>query len=211
MRRMYSEQELTQVINEVISSKIEAGAFDEVIADAVDDYLVEHPVDVTALNGQTITPAVVNATTSMSAPAITGDSIIENMSGYSFTPSTAANITTEVIYAGAVKNGNKLTLALAVNVTASTTLTGTKPIGVFTVPVAIASKLIPSQVGLYYFLDNRILGAFDSYQSAVECLGYIDKSDNSLGFGIKVDNLVAETKYFIRYEATFLLSDSLAS
>ena len=66
---MYSEQELTQVINEVIAGKIEAGAFDEAIADAVDDYLVEHPVDITALNGQTITPAVVNASTSMSAPS----------------------------------------------------------------------------------------------------------------------------------------------
>ena len=69
MRRMYSEQELTRIINEVIADKIDEGAFDTAIADAVDDYLVAHPVDITALEGQTIAPAVVNATTSMSAPA----------------------------------------------------------------------------------------------------------------------------------------------
>ena len=68
---MYSEQELTQVINEVIAGKIEDGAFDEAIADAVDDYLTEHPVDITALEGKTIAPAIVNATTSISAPSIT--------------------------------------------------------------------------------------------------------------------------------------------
>lgn len=69
MRRMYSEQELTKIIGEVFDAKIEAGAFDDSISDAVDAYLVEHPVDITALEGKTIAPAVVNATTSVSAPS----------------------------------------------------------------------------------------------------------------------------------------------
>ena len=67
MRRMYSEQELTKIIGEVFDQKIEAGAFNESIADAVDAYLVENPVDITALEGQTVAPAVVNATTSISS------------------------------------------------------------------------------------------------------------------------------------------------
>ena len=75
MRRMYSEQELTKIVKEVseayIDELIEGGEFDQAIADYVDAYLVEHPVDITALEGQTIAPAVVNASTSMSAPTIT--------------------------------------------------------------------------------------------------------------------------------------------
>ena len=74
MRRMYSEQELTRIIGEVFDQKLESGALDSSISDAVDAYLVEHPVDITALEGQTIAPAVVNATTSISAPSINGES-----------------------------------------------------------------------------------------------------------------------------------------
>ena len=60
MRRMYSEKELTTIINQVVGEYIEAGALDESIADAVDAYLLEHPVDITALEGQTINPARIN-------------------------------------------------------------------------------------------------------------------------------------------------------
>ena len=61
---MYSEQELTKIIKEVseayIDELIEGGEFDQAIADYVDAYLVEHPVDITALEGQTINPARIN-------------------------------------------------------------------------------------------------------------------------------------------------------
>ena len=57
MRRMYSEQELTKVIKEVFEAELASGALDEQVSDAVDAYLVEHPVDITALEGQTINPA----------------------------------------------------------------------------------------------------------------------------------------------------------
>lgn len=60
MRRMYSEQELTNIIKEVFDAEVESGVFDESIADYVDAYLVEHPVDITALEGQTIEPARIN-------------------------------------------------------------------------------------------------------------------------------------------------------
>ena len=72
---MYSEQELTKIISEVFDQKVQEGALDDSIASAVDAYLVEHPVDITALEGQTIAPAVVAATTSISAPAGTFTSI----------------------------------------------------------------------------------------------------------------------------------------
>ena len=69
MRRMYTEQQLTAIIREVFDAELASGALDEKVSDAVDAYLVENPVDITALEGKTITPAVVNATTSMSAPS----------------------------------------------------------------------------------------------------------------------------------------------
>ena len=57
MRRMYSEQELTNVIKAVFEQELADGALDENVSDAVDAYLVENPVDITALEGQTINPA----------------------------------------------------------------------------------------------------------------------------------------------------------
>ena len=69
MRRMYSEQELTKIVKNVLEDAIADGDLDQAISDAVDAYLVEHPVDITALEGKTIAPAVVNASTSMSAPS----------------------------------------------------------------------------------------------------------------------------------------------
>lgn len=75
MRRMYSEKELTDIIKVVFEEELESGALDESISDAVDAYLVENPVDITALEGKTIAPAVVNATTSMSAPSGTFTSL----------------------------------------------------------------------------------------------------------------------------------------
>ena len=80
MRRMYSEQELTTTIGQVLDSKIEDGSFGGIISDAVDAYLVEHPVDITALEGQDVELASLDAT-----GLITGGEIVEKMSGYSFT------------------------------------------------------------------------------------------------------------------------------
>ena len=73
MRRMYSEQELTRVIKAVFDEEIESGALDQSIADYVDAYLVEHPVDITALEGQDIAPKDINATGDISANSFSGE------------------------------------------------------------------------------------------------------------------------------------------
>ena len=106
MRRMYSEKELSVLVYQAVGQYIEDGALDESIASAVDAYLVEHPVDITALEGQDIAPKDISATGNITAP-----SIIENMSGYSMTVSdTTTNVTLTNIYSSMVKNGNKLTI-----------------------------------------------------------------------------------------------------
>lgn len=62
MRRMYSEQELSKIIKEVFDAEVASGEFDETIADYVDAYLVEHPVDITALEGQDVEVKSLEAT-----------------------------------------------------------------------------------------------------------------------------------------------------
>ena len=212
MRRMYSEKELSVLVYQAVGQYIEDGAFDEITAESVDAYLEEHPVDITALEGQTIAPAVVNATTSISAPAITGDSIIENMSGYSFEPETASqDATLEFVYVGAVKNGNKLTLVIACNVTptASTTQIG---LGKIVVPNSVYSRLYDTRVGDYNFLDNKKIAVFDNYYTSQDVLAYMQKSSGKLVAVLRNTNvLTTNTKYYCRYEVTFLLSDNLAS
>ena len=73
MRRMYSEQELTNVIKKVFEEELESGALDELVSDAVDAYLVENPVDITALEGQDIAPKDINATGDITAQSFLGD------------------------------------------------------------------------------------------------------------------------------------------
>ena len=87
MRRMYSEKELTTIINQVVGEYIEADALDESIADAVDDYLTEHPVDITALEGQDISLATLTSTGDVDvggdldvSGSVSGAEIIEKLS-----------------------------------------------------------------------------------------------------------------------------------
>ena len=218
MRRMYSEQELTKIIKEVseayIQELIEDGEFDDEIADYVDAYLVEHPVDITALEGQTIAPAIVNATTSISAPAISGDSIIENMSGYSFTKEATLNW--EKVYAGAVKNGNKLTFVLFGTYTYATG-DGDNEIGYFTIPSAIGNKLTPYTLGVVTnILDQKVTPfQINSSASAAPVMSKVEAAKQgstriNINFrGNASAGFTNESTYVFRYEITFLLSDSL--
>lgn len=207
MRRMYSEQELTKVIKEVFEAELASGALDEQVSDAVDAYLVEHPVDITALEGQDVELNSLDAT-----GLITGGEIVEKMSGYSFVAKeTSANVEYEYIYAGAVKNGNKLTLVIAVNITRLSDSVNTIELGDFVTPQEVYSKLYPTQIGAYYFLEARQLSVFANYYHKVDCLAFIEKKDvRKASFSlIETSSMTTNTKFYVRYEATFLLSDSL--
>ena len=142
---------------------------------------------------------------------LTANSIIENMSGYSFVAQTPENLTIEIEYAGAVKTGNKLTLALAGNLTKTGTIS-TAFIGRFNLPNAVLAKLIPTTIGSIDVLELRSLELFDqNYQTISQNFmvqkytGYVMMRLQSLA------NFVDNTKYHFRYEVTFLLSDSMAS
>lgn len=148
--------------------------------------------------------------------AITAPSIIENMSGYSYTALTKTNVTMENIFCGAVKNGNKLTLVYALNVTRTDTVSGDTQIGYFTVPNDVASKLYPTTIGLYGgYLSASAINVFDSDVSYKTICGYTTKISTNRVYlivsAVEMNKLTANTKYYLRYEVTFLLSDNLAS
>lgn len=213
MRRMYSEQELTNVINQVLNQKIESGEFDDVVAESVDAYLVEHPVDITALEGQDVELASLDAT-----GLITGGEIVEKMSGYSFAVAESAvpeNLTLSIVYAGAVKNGNKLTLSVFGSVTRTGTISPAYLSGAlsFNLPSAVASKIYPFTLGtLTRTCDAKNIQLLSAYDNSVTKPVVLLKYDNAFVLNIYgLGDLELNKPHVFRYEVTFLLSDSLIS
>lgn len=141
---------------------------------------------------------------------LTADSIIENMSGYSYNSMADADINLEIIYVGAVKNGNKLTLVLSANLT-KIVETSSKYLIEFYIPSVVGQKLFTTQVGSLNLLDVKEGFAYESSSQPTRFSLQLRKISNStLRLGSNdIANLVVGTKYFMRYEATFLLSPSL--
>lgn len=140
-----------------------------------------------------------------------GGPIIEGMSGYSFSVSADAGWNKVIGYAGAVKNGNKLTLVIA-GTLEKTDNDGTSypTLGNFYLPVEVANKIIPISQS---FVDFRMLDLFVSLGDSTTARAYTEKS-TSTNNRLKMVAYLAPTLnkvYNFRYELTFLLSDSLAS
>lgn len=144
---------------------------------------------------------------------LTADSIIENMSGYVFTKSASLSSNgITIVYAGIVKNGNKLTLAIAGEFDSSVTPADVDPyLAVITIPSEIGNKLYPMFSST---LDVKKLYLFKDNTNAVEKPISIYKiSSTQLGtrmFGINT-GFDGSSTYLFRYEVTFLLSQNLAS
>lgn len=164
-----------------------------------------------SLAGKDIAPKDVNATGKVS-----GDEIIENMTGYSFNSSSETeNITREFIFTGVVKNGNKITFVVACNLTRTNTINANVSLGYFTIPQSIANKLIPSTVGLYDYLtvDEKPAWASDSSNKLLQVYSY--KTGEGLtrvkmNMNIPpLNELTLNVKYYFRYEFTLLLSENL--
>lgn len=156
----------------------------------------------------------INAITSSGdLPSVKADEIIENMTGYSFILGTKENLTIDGVYAGAVKNGNKLTLVVAVDLTRTGTIADDINFGTFTLPQDIASKIYPSLVGSFEFVDNKVINAWYNDSAFADLSSFVRKNGNNLAFWINVgpanDKLTLNTKAYYRYELTLLLSDNL--
>lgn len=148
--------------------------------------------------------------------SITAPSIIENMSGYSFVEQTSTKATYEYVFAGVVKNGNKLTFVLDMNITRTDDFTGAIVIGVFSIPYSLQSKLIPTTIGSYDLLDLKSaqISKDGVNLKSVSCQVTKNVTDVIIRFtgsGVLNTNFTLNEKYNTRLEFTFLLSENLAS
>ena len=129
----------------------------------------------------------------------------------SFSPATIEDASVNFVYAGVVKNGNKITFAIFGTITR--TSASQLQLARFYVPEAILAKLFPYQVGQSSILSQKELSCFVT--SGVNNLGVeitceFTKSSTTVIINLrKVDELVANTEYSFRIEQTFLLSENL--
>ena len=129
MRRMYSKNELKSLVKAVID---EYGV----------ESLVGKDISVNGITSKGIanTGNIANIGDIATTGKISGGEIVELMSGYSFSVSSQTE-ELSIIYASAVKNGNKLTLVVFGSYTRRTEDPQINPfLGEFVVPSEIAAK-----------------------------------------------------------------------
>lgn len=146
--------------------------------------------------------------------AITGNSIVENMSDYSI----LVDISTEgrtitPIYCGICKNGNKLTIALFFKVNKSIASPGGSNLMSIYLPADIGEKIYPYTLGGFSNLvDYKRIDGLLSTSNYETIFARLQKASNTrINFGLDINELTTlNTDYLFRYECTFLLSDNLA-
>lgn len=146
----------------------------------------------------------------INAGKITGDEIIENMSGYSFElPYENPELT--IIYAGVVKNGNKITFVIFGKYNRPAENPKINPcLGMFNIPAEIGAK-IHAWSGM--FVDSKNTPFFASASTITNKVVGIEKRTPTIIYftGYGTHTLTANTDYMFRVEETFLLSENLAS
>lgn len=139
----------------------------------------------------------------------------EPMSGYSMSLDNPTSLSLNGVYGGIVKNGNKLTIALAINIIRTETAEGSEPIAVITIPNEIYEKLFTTTIGGYNCLSFDYITGVKANDNLTIPVGLLMlKQDNYLYLfvqGETINDIPTNTNLFIRYERTFLLSDNLIS
>lgn len=155
-----------------------------------------------------------SVTNDLNAGNITGDSIIENMTGYSFAKQSPLGFTIDYVFASIVKNGNKLTAVIAANITRTDSVPDASNIGRFNIPAAVAAKLYPTYIGNYNVLDMHKVSVSKDGINFTDLLSRVYKGNNEFSVFLTattLNTLDLNEKYFLRYEITFLLSDNMAA
>ena len=144
---------------------------------------------------------------------------VENMDGYSFTESTTPEgFTFNYIYAGACKNGNKLTLVVYFDVTRTSSESGsTADLFYFSIPKAVGNKIIPETfAGINYLVAIKQVQAYSNGYTKMDLdyriqkISIDDNTDKLLFSASGYGGMTVNTKHVCRIEYTFLLSDNLA-
>lgn len=146
----------------------------------------------------------------ISGNEITGNSIIENMNGYSYAFYEQEGWVKNPIYAGACKNGNKLTYVIAIELTKITSnATGYPIIAVFFTPSDVMAKLYPFEDILLDVRDVKAIHEVNTDEVAIRA--YAQKHQTNVRCVLFESGALDLNKtYYVRYEVTFLLSDNLA-
>lgn len=138
--------------------------------------------------------------------------VIEVMNGYTFT--IASENKTTLLYVGAVKNGNKLTLAIFGTYTRIQGESSTFYVGTFRLPNSVLSKLVPYSIAsTNLVLDHKKIEMVNASSLDTIGEGYV-LTQKEGGISIMLRNLytlTANDTYYFRYEVTFLLSDNMAA
>lgn len=143
----------------------------------------------------------------------TANSIIENMNGYGYAPTTKENANITYTYVGVVKNGNKVTFACSGYFSRSGDLTGWNcPIIRFTMPNDIGAKLYETNINGVNGLAFIQLYLAKSYASGIiKPLVVIKDSNYEITPTLyALSDIEINTPYLFRFEITFLLSDNMA-
>lgn len=125
-------------------------------------------------------------------------------------------LTKTPVYGGIVKNGNKLTIVYACNITRTAdTSGGIAYLAEAIIPSSIGEKL-NVVIGTYTLVRERTLFASKSNESNDKFFSCtIQKNSNTLLYiavpTSNLNTLVVNEEYYVRIEATFLLSQNLLS
>lgn len=141
---------------------------------------------------------------------ITGGEIVENMSGYSF-ERVEENTELTILYAGVVKNGNKITFVIFGKYNRPAVNPKINPyLGKFIMPMEVASKIQPWSG---FFVDSKNIPFFASASTISNKVVGTEKRDaTSIQFvAYGTHTLTEATDYMFRVEETFLLSENLVS
>lgn len=144
------------------------------------------------------------------ANSVSADSIIENMSGYTFIKQNEDMQT--FAYAGVCKNGNKITFVIAADITPSSTFisNGGGYIGKFGIPSEIYQKLVPFYGSTNYVSYKTLRMVISGSNAFKDVTTRGDNSENNrYSIVLLTAGLTAGTKYYYRYEETFLLSENM--
>ncbi len=156
----------------------------------------------------------VNISGTLDATKVTGNEIVEKMAGYSFLH--GSGYTSEgvnIVYAGAVKNGNKITFSIFFNVNLSVASQSDLALGQFEIPSEIDAKIYPFTLGgSTQFVDIKESTLMGVGYATIACVARAFKPQSnriSVAF-LPRAQVPSNADYIGRYEVTFLLSDNLA-
>lgn len=138
--------------------------------------------------------------------------VVEVMNGYSITP---VGEKVNLLYAGAAKNGNKLSFAFFGTYTYRSGDTSFAFVDI-AIPSAVGAKIVPyTFAGESRMIYSGVANLFSTRSAYKNCIVDMQKLSNSqlwLNFlNVNFSDLVDNTTYYFRIELTFLLSDNLAA